>query len=227
MVKVRVLRVFTNERCEYGNPLGVVEDAEGVLDKDARLAIASELGYSETAFLDDVEDGKVSFYSARREVPFAGHAAVGAAWALGQLMGSVPALLRTNAGGNAPTWTDAGVTWVRSTLATAPSWWHERLDSAEAVDALTGPLSPLQDMTQLWAWVNEASGVLRVRTFAARAGIDEDEACGSGAMRMTAAFGRSLTLLHGRGSVIHAKPGPPGYADIGGQVSEDEPRTVD
>jgi len=45
-------------------------------------------------------------------------------------------------------------------------------------------------MTQLWAWVNENDGVMRVRTFAGRAGLAEDESCGSGAMRMAAAFGR-------------------------------------
>jgi hypothetical protein len=94
------------------------------------------------------------------------------------------------------------------------------------VEALTGPLSPNQDMTQLWAWEDEAAGVMRVRTFASRVGIAEDEACGSGAMRMAAAFGRCLVLHHGRGSIIHAKPGPPGYADIGGYVAED-PTSVD
>jgi predicted PhzF superfamily epimerase YddE/YHI9 len=65
---------------------------------------------------------------------------------------------------------------------------------------------------------------MRVRTFASRAGIREDEACGSGAMRMAAAFGRPLTLHHGHGSLIFAKPGPPGYADVGGLVAEDAPR---
>jgi predicted PhzF superfamily epimerase YddE/YHI9 len=108
-----------------------------------------------------------------------------------------------------------------------PPWWHERLPTPEAVEALDGPPNPAQDMTQLWAWEDEGEGVMRVRTFASRAGIAEDEACGSGAMRMAAAFGRHLTLHHGRGSVIYAKPGPPGYADIGGYTSEDAPRTVD
>jgi predicted PhzF superfamily epimerase YddE/YHI9 len=91
----------------------------------------------------------------------------------------------------------------------------------EDVEALTGPLDSSQDMTQVWAWEDEAAGIMRVRTFAARAGIPEDEACGTGAMRMAAAFGRSLTLHHGKGSVILANPGQPGYADIGGLVSED------
>ncbi len=64
-------------------------------------------------------------------------------------------------------------------------------------------------MTQLWAWADETAGVMRVRTFASRVGLPEDEACGSGAMRLAAAHGRALTLIHGRGSIIYAKPGPP------------------
>jgi len=225
-MKIRVLRVFTNDRYEYGNPLGVVEDYNNIHDLDERVALASELGYSETLFLDDIGASKVSFYSPRREVPFAGHAAVGAAWVLNQLNGTTSDVLKTANGGDAPTWTTGNITWVRSALASTPPWWHERLSTPEMVDALVGPLSPEQDMTQLWAWVDETTGLVRVRTFASRAGISEDEACGSGAMRMAAALGRPLTLKHGRGSIIHAEPGPPGYADIGGWIAEDEPRTV-
>jgi predicted PhzF superfamily epimerase YddE/YHI9 len=225
VVKVRVLRVFTNEDHAFGNPVGVIEDGGIVRDPTARQAIAAALGYSESVFIDDVDDSMIHIYSGRREVPFAGHAAVGAAWFLAQVTSRMPDFLRA-AGGVAPVWTEGGITWVRSSLASTPPWWHERLSSPAEVDALTGPLAPVQDMTQLWAWEDEAAGTMRVRTFASRVGITEDEACGSGAMRMAAAFGRRLTLHHGRGSIVHAKPGPPGYADIGGRVTEDSPRTV-
>jgi predicted PhzF superfamily epimerase YddE/YHI9 len=94
-------------------------------------------------------------------------------------------------------------------LGTTSSWWHERLDSATQVDELDGPLVPEQDATQLWAWQDESAGIVRVRTFAARFGSPEDEACGSGAMRLAAALGRRLLMNHGKGSVIHAAPGPP------------------
>ncbi|SBW17045.1 hypothetical protein FDG2_0041 [Candidatus Protofrankia californiensis] len=87
-------------------------------------------------------------------------------------------------------------------------------------------MDPGQNFTQLWAWEDEDAGTIRVRTFADRVGVPEDEACGSGAMRMAAALGRALTLHHGRGSVIHARPGPPGHADVGGTVVEDAPRTL-
>jgi predicted PhzF superfamily epimerase YddE/YHI9 len=225
-VKVRVVRVFADDRGRFGNPLGIVVSVDQPRDSAGRLSVARELGYSETAFLDDVDQAAVSFYSGRREVPFAGHAAVGVAWLLRKLTGSAPELLRTASGGEVPSWVSGGATWVRSALATTPAWWHERLDSPETIEALRGPLSPVQDMTQVWAWLNEAEGSMRVRTFASRAGIEEDEACGSGAMRMAAAFGRPLTLHHGRGSVIYAQPGPSGYADIGGRVVEDDHRTI-
>jgi predicted PhzF superfamily epimerase YddE/YHI9 len=226
VAKIRVLRVFTDADLRFGNPLGVVEDASEVVpEPDRRQALAASLGFSETLFVDDAESAQVRMYSGKREVPFAGHAAVGGAWALKQITGRAPSRLATTSS-EAQTWTEDGLTWVRSTLATTPPWWHERLPSPEAVECLDGPLSPCQDMTQLWAWIDEPAGVMRVRTFASRAGIPEDEACGSGAMRMAAAFGRQLVLRHGSGSIIYAKPGPPGYADIGGYVTEDAPRTV-
>lgn len=221
-MKVRVLRVFAKSDGTHGNPLGVIEDGASVPNPEERIAIAAELGYSESAFVDDLDTATVRFYSSHREVPFAGHAAVGMAWLIAQDKGAMPDMLRTGAG-EAPCWVEDGITWVRSSLKTTPPWWHERLASVEAVEALSGPLIPEQDMTQLWAWQDEQAGTMRVRTFVR--GF-EDEACGTGAMRMAAAFGRSLILNHGKGSVIHAKPGPPGYADIGGLVVEDAPRTI-
>jgi predicted PhzF superfamily epimerase YddE/YHI9 len=220
MGSVRVVRVFTNAEGKYGNPLGVIEDGPSVPEPERRQAMATELGFSESIFIDNPDDAVIRIYSGKREVPFAGHAAVGAAWLLGRITGTVPAKLRT-AAGDAKTWEKDGATWVRSSLSTTPAWWHERLRTPAEVEALTGPLDPSQDMTQLWAWEDEAAGIMRVRTFAARAGIPEDEACGSGAMRMAAALGRPLTLHHGHGSVILANPGPPGYADVGGYVAED------
>lgn len=223
-MKVRIVRVFTNERGEFGNPLAIIE-GNAAPDPEHRQAIAKALGYSETVFIDDLPMASIRIFGRTREVPFAGHAAVGAAWFIAQITGECPSILRTTAE-DANAWTDADGIWVRSSLAGTPAWWHERLPNASDVDALAGPLSPSQDMTQLWAWKDEAAGTVRVRTFATRVGIVEDEACGSGAMRMAAALGRRLTLHHGRGSVIYARPGTPGYADVGGRVVEDEPREL-
>ena len=67
-----------------GNPAGVVLDAAGLAD-DRMLAVAAELGYSETAFLTPRGEGRfgVRYFSPLAEVPFCGHAtiATGVAWA--------------------------------------------------------------------------------------------------------------------------------------------------
>jgi predicted PhzF superfamily epimerase YddE/YHI9 len=221
VVTARVVRVFTDPHGHHGNPLGIIEHPAG-FDPDERQAIAAELGHSETVFLDNPDTAQISIYSPRRHVPFAGHAAVGAAWTLARITGHHPPVLRM-AGGNAPSWTDEHGVWVRAPLAITPPWWAERLDDHHQIDKLTGPLSPDQDMTQLWAWIDEPTGTARARTYAARVGIPEDEACGSGAMRLAATLGRRMTIHHGEGSIIHAAPGPPGHADIGGHATEDQP----
>ena len=72
-----------------GNPAGVVIGADG-LDDAAMLAIADDVGYSETAFLteeDDVARPRVRFFSPRAEVPFCGHATIAAAAALAERQG--------------------------------------------------------------------------------------------------------------------------------------------
>lgn len=85
MTDVDVLRmaVFT-DRPEGGNPAGVVLDA-GVLSEAEMLAIAADVGYSETAFVTGrAADGEVTlrFFSPHAEVPFCGHATLGTAVAL-------------------------------------------------------------------------------------------------------------------------------------------------
>src|SRR3954452_17869281 len=72
-----------------GNPAGVVLDATG-LTEDRMLAIAAELGYSESAFLvpRDVTEFAVRYFSPEAEVPFCGHATIAAAVALAERDGA-------------------------------------------------------------------------------------------------------------------------------------------
>src|SRR5438270_200691 len=72
-----------------GNPAGVVLDATG-LDDAEQLAIAAELGYSETAFLTPgraERSYRVRYFSPKAEVSFCGHATVAAAVALAERIG--------------------------------------------------------------------------------------------------------------------------------------------
>ena len=86
MTRTDVLRysAFTTDPAG-GNPAGVVLDATG-WDDAAMLALAADLGYSETAFV--VARGedryRVRYFSPLVEVPFCGHATVATAVALGR-----------------------------------------------------------------------------------------------------------------------------------------------
>ncbi len=82
-----------------GNPAGVVLDATG-LTAERMLAIAAEVGYSETAFLVPGPAGAytVRYFSPLAEVPFCGHATVASAVALAERVGPGEFLYRTPAG---------------------------------------------------------------------------------------------------------------------------------
>lgn len=90
---------FTH-RGRGGNPAGVVLDARG-LDAAARLGIAAQLGYSESAFVEPgsaPREHKVQFFSPLAEVPFCGHATVATAVALADRDGAGRLELDTQAG---------------------------------------------------------------------------------------------------------------------------------
>ncbi|RPE79502.1 PhzF family phenazine biosynthesis protein [Vulcaniibacterium tengchongense] len=87
------------DRPEGGNPAGVVLDATG-LDEAAMLAIAADLGYSETAFLRPHGDGRydIRYFSPLAEVPFCGHATIASAVAIAERAGPGTLRLRTRGG---------------------------------------------------------------------------------------------------------------------------------
>ncbi|MGI8623378.1 MAG: PhzF family phenazine biosynthesis protein [Solirubrobacteraceae bacterium] len=75
-----------------GNPAGVVLDARG-LDAEAMLAVAAEVGYSETAFLVPRAEPRaydVRYFAPSAEVPFCGHATIAAAVAVAERDGLGP-----------------------------------------------------------------------------------------------------------------------------------------
>ncbi len=82
-----------------GNPAGVVLDEAG-LSPVRMLAIAAELGYSETAFLRrrDGSSYDVRYFSPLAEVPFCGHATIASAVALAERMGPGELTFHTQAG---------------------------------------------------------------------------------------------------------------------------------
>lgn len=83
-VKCHVARVFTN-RARHGNLLGVVTETPSLSAADMQR-VAARLGYSETSFVfppaGNGEDYRVRFFTPKRELPFAGHPALGTLFVL-------------------------------------------------------------------------------------------------------------------------------------------------
>lgn len=70
-----------------GNPAGVVITNE-MPPKDVMLAIAKQVGYSETAFLEQRVDGwRIRYFAPDIEVPFCGHATIASGAALAERFG--------------------------------------------------------------------------------------------------------------------------------------------
>lgn len=84
---------------EGGNPAGVVLEAAS-LDDSQMQAIATEIGYSETAFLTHAADDRmrVRYFAPEGEVDFCGHATIATAAALAEHHGSGSYVFDTNIG---------------------------------------------------------------------------------------------------------------------------------
>jgi predicted PhzF superfamily epimerase YddE/YHI9 len=228
MTTVHVLSVFVTADGAYGNPLGVVLDGVDVASAD-RQRIAAELAYSETVFVDTSLDDAaaticIDIYTPTQRLPFAGHPTVGTAWLLAQV-GQPVAALRTQAG-DVATWGDGEMRWVRARPEWAPDFTLHRHPSPDDVLALDGAPAGV-DALYAWAWADEGIGAVRARMFGPGVGVAEDEATGAAAIRLTAHVGRPLTILQGRGSVLHTRLGPHGTVELGGRVMLTEVRTVD
>jgi predicted PhzF superfamily epimerase YddE/YHI9 len=226
MTEVHVVRVFTDESGNHGNPLGVVLDTTG-MDDGRRQAIAKELNFSETVFVDDVERAQLRIFTPAREIPLAGHPLVGTSWLLSQVLGRQVDTLRPLRAANVDTWEEEGVTWIRARIDDAPPWQFTQLDSPGEVDALPFPPVAEQDGREYWAWLNEAGGTIRARFFAPSYGVPEDEATGSAALRLVAQLRRAIVIRQGRGSVLYARPSrDETRGEVGGRVVKDAVRQL-
>jgi predicted PhzF superfamily epimerase YddE/YHI9 len=226
MATLHVLRVFCDERGEWGNPLGVFLDGAAVPPR-RRQAVAHKLGFSETVFVDDPGRGEIRIFTPGLELPFAGHPTVGTAWLLAREV-SAGAVLRPPAGEVAVRFQGEGrdeVVFVAARAEWSPPWQLIELCSAAEVEALDGPPGSREDEIYLWAWTDEAAGAVRSRCFSLADGVGEDEATGSAAIMLAAELGRELRIHQGRGSRLLARPLGEGRAEVGGRVVLD--RVVD
>jgi len=216
MSRLHLLRVFCAEDGSGGNGLGVFLDG-GAVPAGRRQAVATDLGLSETVFVDDPARGEIRIFTPAEELDFAGHPSVGTAWLLGDV-----SALQTLAG-EVPVRRDGEDVFVTA----RPEWGppHELMQVATPadIDALDGAPAG-HDFAAMWAWIDEQAGTIRARVFPVGIGIPEDEATGSAATKLCAHLGRPIEIRQGRGSRIRARPADDGYVEIGGRSALDEER---
>lgn len=225
MATLHVLRVFCDEAGEFGNPLGVFLDGAEV-PAERRQAIADDLGFSETVYVDDRASAAMRIFTPGLELPFAGHPTVGTAWLLAR-EGEAVEVLRPPAGEVAVRREGQGqdgLTFVAARAEWSPPWQLVEYEDAEEVAALEGPPEGREDEVYVWAWIDRPAGSVRSRCWSLADGVGEDEATGSAAIMLAAALGREVTIRQGEGSVLHARSLGDGWAEVGGRVVLDEVR---
>jgi predicted PhzF superfamily epimerase YddE/YHI9 len=211
---LEIVRVFTAPDGTWGNPLGVFLDGSAVPEEE-RQSVATELGFSETVFVDDLQRGEMRIFTPAVELPLAGHPLVGTAWLLRE-RGQAPTTLRPPAGEVGVRF-DGEVTCIDARPEWGPDWEFTQLDSPAEVDAFDAA-SVTEGEIVIWAWLDEPKGVVRMRVFAPEDNISEDEATGSAALILTADVDREIEIHQGRGSLLHARPLDDGRAEVAGRV---------
>jgi predicted PhzF superfamily epimerase YddE/YHI9 len=214
--QLHVVRVFLGPDGGGGNPLGVFLDGAEI-PPDHRLGVAQTLGFSETVFVDSIEDdgARIAIFTPGRELPFAGHPTVGTSWLLTEF-GRKIWTLHVPAG-DVDTWREGDLTWIRARA----EWVHKleirQYPSVDKVDALS-PGALGEPGLYAWAWEDEPAGRLRSRYFPTDLGIIEDEATGAAAVVMGDRLGRPLIIHQGVGSELIVRPDPlAGTVDVAGR----------
>jgi PhzF family phenazine biosynthesis protein len=96
-MKVRKIAAFSHNK-QGGNPAGVVVCNE-MPTENKMLQTAKGVGYSETAFLKQIDDGwRIRYFAPETEVPFCGHATIASGAVLGELYGEATYKLYLNQG---------------------------------------------------------------------------------------------------------------------------------
>ncbi|MBY6410973.1 PhzF family phenazine biosynthesis protein [Rhodococcus sp. BP-252] len=222
-IDVAVVRVFTDDAGRYGNPLGIVRSH--AVPPAERQSLATELGFSETIFVD--HDGgstaSAAIFTPAVELPFAGHPTVGLSWWLGAQGHPIDTLV-VPAGELQVTYGD-GTTAVRARADWAPEFTMHPLTTVDEVESVD-----LSTFTEghhyVWAWMDAEHEAIRSRMFAPEMGIAEDEATGAAAVRITASLGLGIRIHQGRGSRLLTTCLDDGWIELGGRTVADSSITV-
>lgn len=215
MRAVQVVRVFTRG-AEGGNHLGVVNDVVG-LDDELMQRIATDLGFSETVYVDWADPTTVPFlriFTPGSELPFAGHPLVGTAWIMSELGPSAGSTLECGIGEVAYR-REGDVVWVDvafqidvaaedDTAAVArdcglpdpqrtwclllpKEYLVAEYPDADTIAGLDPDIEAMGDRFGLYVFARDA-GKVRARFFAPNVGVPEDAATGSAAIALAYAL---------------------------------------
>lgn len=219
MPDIHILHVFTDSNGNYGDLASVVIDEGCHIPEAERQTMAGKLNTGETIFVNDIVGANISVMHPQGEIDFAGVGVLATAWLLTKLRGKTTEHIQGR-GGEITTWQDGDITWVRANLATMPPWQYKQVKDAEMVEHIKLEETVTMEHTMVWAWIDEAKGLIRARTFASDWDIPEAQGNGSGSMVLAARLNRSIEIRHGESAIIFAEPAPDGCADIGGRVAE-------
>jgi trans-2,3-dihydro-3-hydroxyanthranilate isomerase len=144
--RFRIVNVFAEKRLG-GNPLAVVEDAQG-LDEATMQAIALQFNLSETTFIlpSANASARVRIFTPTFEMPFAGHPTLGSAHVVRDLFGAGDAVTLQMIAGIVPV-TAAADRW---TLQAKPPRSREVLAARGDVAAMLGLVAADLGAQPLW-----------------------------------------------------------------------------
>lgn len=209
---MQIVRVFTRGETG-GNLLGVVNDVTGLTDAQMQ-AIAADLGYSETTFVNweggDAPD--VRIFTPAVEMEFAGHPLVGTSWVMNVLgpggvdrMRCPAGMIETSVEGDT-VWIDTPIgrpvehagggaeLAVRADMPPPIDSWLVLMPKpyvvleyrdAASISALSPDLEVVRETFGVFAYSRDGRDV-RARFFAPAGGVDEDPATGSAAVALAA-----------------------------------------
>jgi PhzF family phenazine biosynthesis protein len=199
-----------------GNRAGVVLDAQGMSD-DAMLAVAAEVGYSETIFVTGRDaDGTlvIRYFSPRAEVDFCGHVTIALGVAYAERHGAGTLSLRTAAGPvTVATLAATDGAPPAATLTSVPTRTRRasEADVTAALDALRWPAADLDaSLPPHVSYAGNDHLVLAAATRERLAGLDYDFAALDAVMAERAWTTVQLVWRESE-AVFHARdPFPPG-----------------
>lgn len=210
-----IIKVFVNEKGEFGNPVGIIVDEGKKFTQQERQEKATKSGLSEIVFINNIKNNNISIFSPTREIPFAGHAVIGSAFYLEKLKDSQINNI-FSLGINIIVNHEKNKIWVRAELLKMPKWNFKQYKTFSEVENLTLENTKEFKHCVAWSWVDKTKGLIRARTFAPDWLIPEDEANGSGALLLSTKLNREIKINHGKGSVIYARPVDSIYGEVGG-----------